>query len=25
VMRLRKKLGEPAVVETVPSAGYRIP
>ncbi len=25
VMRLRRKLGEPGVIETVPSVGYRIP
>jgi DNA-binding response OmpR family regulator len=25
MMRLRRKLGEPAVIETVPGAGYRIP
>jgi DNA-binding response OmpR family regulator len=25
VMRLRRKLGEPPIVETVPSVGYRIP
>ena len=25
VMRLRRKLGDPPVIETVPSAGYRIP
>lgn len=25
VSRLRSKLGEPAVIETVPQAGYRIP
>jgi DNA-binding response OmpR family regulator len=25
MMRLRRKLGEPALIETVPGAGYRIP
>ncbi len=24
VMKLRRKLGEPAVVQTVPGAGYRV-
>jgi DNA-binding response OmpR family regulator len=25
IMMLRRKLGEPPVVETVPGAGYRVP
>jgi DNA-binding response OmpR family regulator len=25
LMKLRRKLGEPQVIETVPGAGYRIP
>lgn len=24
VMKLRRKLGEPAIVETIPGAGYRL-